>query len=321
MLYIETNSFDPYYNLAAEEYLVKNKKEDICMLWRNNPCIVIGRSQNAMAEIDYDYVKKNNITVVRRMSGGGAVFHDLQNLNFTYIINGGKFGNYVGLTDTLRQYVNTLGINCEVSGRNDVLAEGRKFSGNAQYVWHGRLMHHGTILINADMSHLAAALRPDETKIASKGVKSVRSRVVNLAELADTDAERFMHGFEQFIKQDKSVRDYTLTEEEKAAIKKLRDEKYATFEWNFGYSPKYTFKSKKRFPAGGVEVFLSVKDGTIENIKIFGDFFTDTGTEVLENALRGCVHDKDALDAALKAVWSENILGGIQKDEFLSCLI
>ena len=95
MLYIETNSFDPYYNLAAEEYLVKNKKEDICMLWRNNPCIVIGRSQNAMAEIDYDYVKKNNIIVVRRMSGGGAVFHDLQNLNFTYIINGGKFGNYV----------------------------------------------------------------------------------------------------------------------------------------------------------------------------------------------------------------------------------
>ncbi|MBO4897749.1 MAG: lipoate--protein ligase [Clostridia bacterium] len=320
MLYVETGSTSPYFNLAAEEYLTTQFKEEICMLWRNSSSIIVGRNQNTMAEIDYDFVTANDIPVVRRMSGGGAVFHDLNNLNFTYIVNGGEFGDYVGFTSELREYIKTLGIETTLSGRNDILAGGRKFSGNAQYKYHDRLMHHGTIMINADISHLVAALKPDETKIASKGIKSVKSRVANLAEFADTDVLTFMNGFEEYIKRNPDVKDYKLTDTDIAEIEKSVKEKYSTFEWNFGYSPKYTFRKKARFEKGGLEVFLEISDGKIKGCELYGDFFSSHGTEELLKSLINTNHEKSAAEKAIGAVWYENILGGISLDQFLSCL-
>ena len=321
MLYIETHSTNPYYNLAAEEYLVQNKTENICMLWRNDAAIIVGRNQNTMAEVDYEYITAEKIPVVRRMSGGGAAFHDLENLNFTYIINGGEFGNYGAFSQSLRNYVESLGLKTELSGRNDVLIDGKKFSGLAQYKWHDRLMHHGCILINADMTRLARALKPDEEKIKSKGVQSVQSRVVNIGELVPITCEEFMRGFEKEMKKDTSVVDYELTESDLAAIDKLCREKYSTYEWNFGYSPKYTYHNKKRFDGGGTEVFLDVADGIIKKAEVYGDFFSLEGIEPVIAALEGQKHDYDTLSKALEPAFKNKILGNITKEQFLSCLI
>lgn len=315
MLYIDNRETNPYRNLALEEYLFFQKKEEIFMLWQNEPSIIIGKSQNAMAEIDYTYVTKENIPVVRRLTGGGAVYHDLGNLNFTYIVNREGFGDYVGFTKTLRDFLGTLGLSAEVSGRNDVLVGGRKFSGNAQYAHHGRLLHHGTILIGADMSRLGAALRPDPDKIQSKGIKSVQSRVLNLSEVLPMDAAAFRNAFETFVIETEKVHPYTLTKEDEAAVDKLYTEKYNTFAWNFGYSPKYSFHTKHRFPGGGVEVYLDIRDGKISDAKIFGDFLGDAVP--LAEKLCGVQHSAEALQVALAG----ESLGTIGEEELLQCFL
>ncbi len=313
MLYIESPHTDPTWNLALEEHLFFGKTEEIFMLWQNDPSIIIGKNQNTMAEVDYSYVTKENLHVVRRLSGGGAVYHDLGNLNFTYIVNREGFGDYVGFTKLLRDFLETLGLRAELSGRNDVLVEGRKISGNAQYAEKGRLLHHGTILITADMSHLAAALRPDPLKIQSKGIKSVRNRVVNLSELLDIDAETFRKKFAAFAVEKENMTPYVLSSEDKTAAEKLQTEKYSTFSWNFGYSPKYTFHKKERFPGGTVEVYLDIRDGEIQDAKIYGDFLADATP--LSEKLRGKLHS----EAAIRAALSGEILGQIREEELLSC--
>ncbi|MCK9480077.1 MAG: lipoate--protein ligase [Firmicutes bacterium] len=321
MLFISSNSNDPYINLALEEYLIYNKEDEVCVLWQNSPAIIVGKNQNTMAEIDYEYVTENKIPVVRRLSGGGTVFHDLGNLNFTYIVNKGEFGDYVGFTKTLRDYINSLGAHAEMSGRNDVLVEGRKISGNAQYLWKNRLLHHGTVLINADLSSLAAALRPDESKIQSKGIKSIKSRVANLSEFIQISTGDFRSGFERAIKAEGGVQDYTLSHDEWNKVLQLADEKYRTYEWCFGYSPRYSFHKKERFAAGGVEIFMDIKDGIIEDIKIFGDFFTQKGVDGLADILKGTPHEYESLSKIISNVEIDAYISGLKKEEFLSCMI
>lgn len=322
MLFIETNSFDPYFNLAAEEYLVRNKSEEIFMLWRNGRSVIVGRNQNAMSEVSYDFVTERNIPVVRRMSGGGAVFHDLENINYTYIVNldenSPQFGNYEFFTGVLCSFLKKKGLNAVLSGRNDVLIDGKKFSGNAQYKWKKRLMHHGTIMVGADISELSGALTPDESKISSKGIKSVKSRVVNLNEFLDINAGRFFEEFKNEVL--KNAEKYIMSPDEVSEICRLRDEKYKTFEWNWGYSPKYNFKKKMRFAGGGVEVFLSIEQGIIKEAKIYGDFLSVQGTEKIENALKETMHEFAAVTESIDGVWEENILGAVCKDELIKCM-
>ncbi len=313
MLFIESYETDPHYNLALEEYLFLNKTEEIFMLWQNHSSIIIGKNQNAMAEVDYSYVTQHDIPVVRRLSGGGAVYHDLGNLNFTYIVNRDSFGDYVGFTKILRDFLETQGISACVSGRNDVLVGDKKISGNAQYSHHGRLLHHGTILIEADMQHLGKALKPDEEKIRSKGVKSVQSRVMNLSELLPYGAEGFRKAFTDFVLKTEEVNAYSLTAEDRMAVEKLCAEKYNTYEWNYGYSSRYSFHTKKRFSGGGVEVCLDIQDGMIRNAKIFGDFLGDATP--LEERLCGTAHTVKAIENILADVK----LGTIEEKELLSC--
>ena len=315
MLFIESFSTEPEFNLALEEHLFFNKSEEIFMLWQNSSSIIVGKSQNAMAEIDYEYVTENGIKVVRRLTGGGAVYHDLGNLNFTYIVNREGFGDYVGFTKILRDFLAKSGLSAEVSGRNDVLIDGRKISGNAQYAHHGRLLHHGTILIGADMSHLEKALRPDEEKIRSKGIRSVKSRVLNLSELLHMDAASFRKAFGAFAVETEALEPYALSKEDIDAVETLKREKYSTHAWNYGYSPKYAFHKKRRFSGGGVEVFLDILDGVIRDAKIYGDFLDDL--EPLSEKLRGTVHSAESIREILAAY----PLAMISSNELLSCFL
>lgn len=315
MLYIESPSVDPAFNLGLEEHLFFGKTEEIFMLWQNSASIIIGKNQNAMAEIDYSYVTKHNIPVIRRLSGGGAVYHDLGNLNFTYIVNREGFGDYVGFTKMLRDFLASLGLSAEVSGRNDVLVGGKKISGNAQYSHKGRLLHHGCILIGADMSHLAAALRPDKEKIQSKGIRSVESRVLNLKDALQMDASAFRNLFGAYVLNREKAVSYALSNEDIECAELLKKEKYDTFSWNFGYSPKYSFHTKHRFQGGGVEVYMDIRDGIIMDVKIFGDFLDDA--DLLMKKLQGAKHEVKTLQTLLRG----ETLGTITDEELLKCFL
>lgn len=315
MLFIENRETDPALNMAFEEHLFFNKTEEIFMLWQNRPAIIIGKNQNAMAEIDYAYVKEHAISVIRRLSGGGAVYHDEGNLNFTYIVNRENFGDYVGFTETLRKFLASLGLSAIVSGRNDVLVDGKKISGNAQFSHKGRLLHHGTILIGADMRHLSLALKPDPEKIRSKGIASVQSRVTNLHTLCGLDADAFRKQFASFFLATEGGTPYSLTEEDYREAQKLKAEKYSTYAWNFGYSPKYSFHKKTRTSGGTLEVYLDIQDGKIKSAEIFGDFLED-GQKIRECILNAA-HSKEGIEKALEPL----ILHTLHKKELVECFL
>ena len=309
---------DPYYNLAMEEYLLKHFREEFFVLWQNDKSVIVGRNQNTLAEIDMDYVRSRGITVARRMSGGGAVFHDLGNLNYTFIMNDGGDGfcDYARFTqpiiDAMRE---ELGIEAELSGRNDLTIDGKKFSGNAQYVYKDRILHHGTLLFSLAMEDLSGALRVDERKIKSKGVRSVRSRVTNISEhlkkpitltqYRDLLCRAVLSGQGEL---------FELTSNDRRAIQTLRDEKYATWEWNFGYSPKYTFTKSDYFPSGHVEVNLDVADGVIRAARVFGDFFSRRDVSELELEFAGIRHSREAVEEVLTKINTEDYFSGIDKE-------
>lgn len=324
ILYIGRSS-DPTLNLAIEECFLREYKEDVFMLWQNDNTIVVGKNQNTLSEIDLDYVKTNGIRVVRRITGGGAVYHDMGNLNFTYITSceGEWESDFSRFATPVISALTKLGINAEVSGRNDIVVDGRKFSGNAQTVVNGRLLHHGTILFNTDVSVLAKALTPDPEKVQSKGVKSVSSRVVNLSQLLPEgiDAKRLMALLSDEVREMYGASEYELADAELKRAEKLADEKYRTWDWNFGYSPKYTFTKKKRFDGGTVSTFLTVAEGKIIDAKIFGDFFGAGEISDVEAALCGIKHNETAVLEALSRFKIENYFGKISLSELLEVLI
>lgn len=325
MFYIENERTNPYWNLALEEYLLKNSTQEFFILWQNSPSIIVGRNQNTVAEINAEYVKEHSIPVVRRLTGGGAVFHDLGNLNYTFIVNDSAnarldFKKYTApILDVLRR----LSVNAELSGRNDMTIDDRKFSGNSQYRYRGRLLHHGTLLFSSNLPDISSALKADPSKFEGKGIKSVRNRVTNISEHLGTPITlaEFKNLITANIKSSHSEFNvYSLSEQELAAVSLLEKEKYSTWEWNYGASPAYNITNRKKFPAGSVEVFLTVTGGMIRGIRIYGDFFGECEIQDIESSLAGLPYEKTAIRKQLLKFELSRYFSGIGIEDLLNVM-
>lgn len=324
MLFIDNKGItDPRINLAIEEYALKNLdiNESYLLFYINEPSIIIGKNQNTIEEINTDYVEKEGLYVVRRLSGGGAVYHDLGNLNFSFITkdDGESFHNFQKFTEPVVKALNKLGVNAELSGRNDLLAEGRKISGNAQFSTKGRMFSHGTLLFDSEMENVVSALKVKKDKIESKGIKSIRSRVANISEFLPEKMtiEEFRSTLLDYIFDGSDVEEYVLTEEDWANIHELSNERYQNWEWNYGKSPKFNLQHSHRFPVGQIDVRLEVNKGSIENCKIYGDFFGVGNVEDIENKLTGTRYERKEIAQALEGVDIQHYFGNITKEEFV----
>lgn len=323
MKYIESPSNDAYFNMALEEYVFEflPKSASYFMLWQNENAVVVGKYQNTAAEIDADYVKDNDITVVRRLSGGGAMYQDMGNLNFTFVVDQGdaKSLDFEAFIQPVIRALGRMGIIAQKGSRNDILIAEKKFSGNAQYNKKGRTMHHGTLLFNSNLDVIGNALRVKADKIESKGVKSVRSRVTNITDhlKGDYTLEDFKKALLTEMFGQGELDRYLLTEQDIKAIKEMREDKYATWEWNYGRSPAYNVRKYRRYPFGGVEILMDVRAGLIEQIAFSGDFFGNGDILDLCTALQGVQVRQEALQEALQDIDVSSYISGMQAEELV----
>jgi len=325
MLILKNTNTYPYYNLALEEYAIDNIPGDIFMLWQNERSVIIGRAQNAYAELDHEFIAANNIAVVRRLTGGGAVFHDIGNVNYTFITAGGGAQlDFARFCTPIIDALSALGVHAELSGRNDITVDGMKISGTAQCSRSGRTLHHGTLLFDADLASLAGALRPDPAKLKSKGIESVRSRVTNIRPLLerDMDTSAFISFVERSVTDSREGCTYReLTGDEKAAVRQLTETKYSTWEWNYGQSRQYDRREKKRFAYGTVEVEASYERGVITAVKISGDFFGVREISELEAALTGVRCERAEIENKLKEAEVGRYIAGASAGEIAGLFI
>jgi lipoate-protein ligase A len=329
LYYIESSSVDPYYNLALEQVVFDrlDRRHDYFMLWQNDNSIIIGKHQNTLSEINSSYVKENGIKIARRLSGGGAVYHDMGNLNFTFVadsdINSFDFALFC---KPVQKALSAMGVSVDITGRNDMTIDGKKFSGNAQYMKKGRVMHHGTIMFDTDMSILARALRVDRDKIESKGIKSVRSRVTNIKPYMkdrNINIKQFWELFKQHMFIEYNMADYTPTPEELAEVQRLRDEVYSTWDWNYGASPAYSVQKTRRIDGcGRVDVFIDIKAGNVINdIAFFGDYFGNGDSAELAGVLKGCRMEEVELRRRLGSLDISYYFAGCALEGFIDVLL
>lgn len=289
---IRTQTFDPWWNLAVEEYLLNHvgKGECILYLWQNQNTVVIGRNQNAWRECRTELLESEGGKLARRLSGGGAVYHDDGNLNFTFLARREDY-NLERQLEVILSAVKSLGINAEKSGRNDIIADGRKFSGNAFYFAGTSAYHHGTILVSSDFGKLSRYLQVSKEKIISKGVASVRSRVVNLSELSpsvtvDAVADALIKAFAGVYGCRPVISDGS-EEIDTEAVNKLYG-KYASWEWRYGQTPGFDITLETRFPWGGIEIGLNLKSGKVISSKVYSDAMDEAFIGKLPDVLAGC---------------------------------
>lgn len=323
--YLDLTTTDAAWNLAVEEYVFEKLPRDrmYVMLWQNRNAIIIGKHQNTLAQINPAFVQEKQIQVVRRLSGGGAVYHDMGNLNYTVIADGEGALDFGRFCTIVLDALEKVGIRGQLNGRNDMTVEGKKFSGNAQYAREGRVMHHGTILFDSDGSVLEKALQVDEAKIRAKGIQSVRSRVTNLRPLLQRDMtlEEFRKVLLQSILEQFPGSPYTLTPEDLEAIRALKEQRYDTWQWNYGHSPSCSVVRKRRVEGcGTVEAYLQLDKGCIRQVSFRGDFFSAREPEGLAQALVGCPLTREALDRALEGLDVSSFFLGLDRDTLVSIL-
>ena len=322
MEFLINPSHDPAYNLALEELLASEYEREFLMLWRNGPSVIVGRNQNTLAEIDADAVRELGVAVVRRTTGGGAVYHDLGNFNYT-IARSGRFTQLESFAESAAVVVAALkrmGIPAEFSGRNDILVDGRKVSGSARRVFEDRTLFHGTMLFDVDLSVLGRVLHPDAEKIRAKGVKSVRSRVMNLRELFPAwSVEEFREKFVAALLAEVGAEEPSPVPTGFAErAERLAAERYRTREWNYGSPYPYDFRNKARFAGGTVEVALRIAKNVIADVHLHGDFFGDAPAEELARKLVGCPFDAAAVLSRLENVKLDDYLRGVTAAELAS---
>ncbi|ASV66322.1 lipoate--protein ligase [Cytobacillus sp. FSL W7-1323] len=315
---------DPRINLAIEEYALKNLdiNESYLLFYINKPSIIIGKNQNTIEEINTEYVEKNGLHVVRRLSGGGAVYHDLGNLNFSFITkdDGESFHNFLKFTEPVITALKKLGVNAELSGRNDLTVDGRKISGNAQFSTKGRMFSHGTLMLDSEIENVVSALKVRKDKIESKGIKSIRSRVANISEFLTEkiSIEEFRQLILHHIFEGSEVSEYRLTEKDWEEIHKISEQRYQNWEWNYGKSPKFDYEHSKRFPVGSIDIRLNVTKGQITECKIYGDFFGVGDVTDIEEKLEGIRYEKSEIEKALAGVNIKHYFGNITIEDFVN---
>lgn len=316
MKFLLLHSTDPYHNLAVEEYIFQKTQDNAFILWQNDKTVVIGKNQNINCELDFDFVKENGIKVARRITGGGAVYHDLGNLNYSFISSSGKEGiDFAYFTKPIIEALAALGVDAKLTGRNDIEVEGKKISGNAQYSKNGRTLHHGTLLFDTDLSVLSSALHVDEEKIKSRAIKSTRSRVTNLKSLIPIkDINEFIDYLCCFI-----INKYSpeiISEPTDKFIEEL-EHRNSSEEWLFpksSYLSAFTVRKKKRYDFGIVDIELSMNGDIISDIKIYGDFFGTKDVSELSEKLSG--NSLDLIDEILDSINLSDYILGMTVNEF-----
>lgn len=326
MLFVDNQeTTDPRVNLAIEEHLLRNLQlvESLLLFYINAPSVILGRNQNSVEEIDLDFVRRKNIHIVRRLSGGGAVYHDLGNLNFSFITHGRQdLHNFEKFTEPVIRVLRDLGVNAGLQGKSDIFVEGKKVSGNAQYAAGERMFSHGTILFDTNLENMLRAINPRQAKIESKAVQSVRSFVTNIREhlSVDVDIAQFRQALLTGIFGGDEIPFYQLTDSDWEQIREIAVQRYMTWDWNYGRSPAFNIQKTAKLPVGKLDARIDVEKGRIQAIKIYGDFSGQQDVAELEMRLTGLRYEADAVAQALADIDLAPYFGPLAKEIFLKLL-